>query len=85
MNLTKVKFEKCSLKESVFSNSKLQKVKFSECDLSQCQFHQSDLSYADFSTSRNYFMSADSNKLHQAVFSLPEAVSLLANLDIKLK
>lgn len=85
MNLTKVGFSGCSLVESVFSNVKLQRVKFDECDLSGCQFHNSDLSHSDFSTAKNYFISADSNKLHQAIFSLPEAASLLANLDIKLK
>lgn len=83
MNLTKVKFNSCSLVEAVFSDTKLKRVKFDDCDFERCQFHQSDMSHADFRTSRNYYISTDSNNLHKARFSLPEAVSLLANLDIK--
>ncbi len=60
-------------------------VKFEDCDFVGCQFHQTDLSSADFTTARNYFMNAESNKLKKTKFSLPEAVSLLANLDIELK
>ncbi|SDL51830.1 Uncharacterized protein YjbI, contains pentapeptide repeats [Maridesulfovibrio ferrireducens] len=85
MNLGKVKFISCSMVEASFLNTKLVRVKFDDCDLKRCQFSQADLSSADFSTSRNYYMNASSNKLHKTVFSLPEAVSLLANLDIKLK
>ncbi len=85
MNLTKVKFNSCSLVEASFSHTKLARVKFDDCDLASCQFHQTDLTRADFSTSRNYYMNAETNKLSKTAFSLPEAVSLLANLDIELK
>ncbi len=85
MNLAKIKLVSCSMVETSFMNTKLARVKFDDCDLKNCQFHQNDLSYADFSTSRNYFINSSSNKLHKTVFSLPEAASLLANLDITLK
>lgn len=84
MNLTRVKFESCSLVDAAFSDTKLTKVKMADCDFAGCQFHQSDLSRADFSSSRNYFINAETNKLHKTKFSLPEAASLLANLDIEL-
>lgn len=84
MNLTKVKFESCSLKEASFSNCKLVNVKMDECDFSGCQFHKTDLSKADFSSSRNYYINAETNILKKTKFSLPEAVSLLANLNIEL-
>ncbi|NDV28023.1 pentapeptide repeat-containing protein [Desulfovibrio sp. JC010] len=83
-NLVKVKFSFCSLKDAAFSDCKLARVKFDDCDFAGCQFHQSDLTSADFSTSRNYFMNAETNNLRKAKFSLPEAVSLLANLEIEL-
>ncbi|WP_320171021.1 pentapeptide repeat-containing protein [Maridesulfovibrio sp.] len=85
MNLTKVGFEDCSLRDASFADCKLARIKFDNCDFSGCQFHQTDMSRADFSTSRNYFMNAETNKLTKTCFSLPEAVSLLANLDIVLK
>ncbi|WP_051677058.1 pentapeptide repeat-containing protein [Maridesulfovibrio frigidus] len=85
MNLAKMKFVSCSMIEAAFTNTKLTRVKFDDCDLARCLFSGADLSFADFSTSRNYYMDAESNKLHKTIFSLPEAVSLLGNLDIELK
>ncbi len=85
MNLRKFKFSSCSLVEASFFNTKLMHSVFDECDLSKCQFYQADLSFARFVTSRNYYMNATTNNLHKTEFSLPEAVSLLANLDIVLK
>lgn len=71
--------------DAAFSDCKLARVKFDDCDFAGCQFHQTDLSNADFTSSRNYFMNAETNKLKKTKFSLPEAVSLLANLEIELK
>jgi len=85
MNLSKKRFTSCDLSGSTFSNTKLNHTIFDDCDLSQCQFHQTDLRFANFSTSRNYFIKAESNRLGKTVFSLPEATSLLANLDIVLE
>lgn len=85
MNLSKYRFTSCMLSESTFSNTKLRYSVFDDCDLSRCQFHQADLTGADFSTSCNYYMNAEVNTLSKTIFSLPEAVSLLGNLDIVLK
>lgn len=85
MNLTRFRFVSCSFVEASFHNTKLVRSVFDDCDLLQCQFSQSDLSFADFTTSRNYYVNAATNTLHKTRFSLPEAVSLLANLDIVLK
>jgi fluoroquinolone resistance protein len=85
MNLSKYTFKNCSLRDASFMDTKLNHAIFEECDLKNCNFHKTDLRYADFSSSYNYFMSADTNRLHKTVFSLPEAVSLLSNFDITLK
>ena len=85
MNISKQSFISCDLSGSTFSNTKLKNAVFEDCDLTQCQFHQTDLSFADFSTSRNYYINAESNRLKKTIFTLPEAASLLANLDIVLK
>jgi fluoroquinolone resistance protein len=84
MNLARFTFTSCSLVEASFHNTKLRHANFDDCDLSGCMFSQADLSFADFTTSRNYYVNATENTLHKTRFSLPEAVSLLANLDIVL-
>jgi uncharacterized protein YjbI with pentapeptide repeats len=85
MNLTRFKFTSCSLEEASFQHTKLRHAVFDDCDLARCRFTQTDLSFADFTTSRNYFMDAEHNTLHKTRFSLPEAVSLLENLDIEIR
>lgn len=85
MNLTRFQFNSCSFVEASFHNTKLMHAVFDDCDLSGCLFSQADLSFADFRTSRNYRISAEQNTLRKTQFSLPEAVSLLVNLDIVLK
>jgi len=85
MNLSKYKFINCTLRDASFMDTKLAHAIFEECDLRNCTFHNTDLSHADFSSSYNYFMSADTNKCHKTMFSCPEAVSLLSNFDITLK
>lgn len=85
MNLSKFRFTSCSLVETLFHHTKLRYAVLDDCDLSGCQFSQADLSFADFTTSRNYYIDARENTLHKTEFSLPEAASLLNNLDIILK
>lgn len=85
MNLQRFAFRSCSLVESSFDHTNLRHAVFDDCDLSRCRFSQADLSHADFTTSRNYYVNAGENTLHKTRFSLPEAVSLLGNLDIVLK
>lgn len=85
MNLSKYKFVGCSFRDAAFMDTKLCHCVFEDCDLRNCTFHNTDLSHADFSSAYNYFINADTNKFNKATFSLPEAVSLLANFNITLK
>lgn len=82
MNLKKFTFTSCILTSSSFFNCQMQHAVFDDCDLAESQFYRTDLSFADFRSSRNYYMNVETNTLKQTRFSLPEAVSLLANLDI---
>ncbi|WP_320006402.1 pentapeptide repeat-containing protein [Maridesulfovibrio sp.] len=84
-NLTKVYFGSCSLRDASFADSNLACVKFDDCDFLGCQFHHTNLACSDFSSSRNYFINAETNEIKKAKFSLPEVLSLLANLEIELK
>lgn len=81
-SLVKFLFQDCSLQGAIFGNVNLKHAKFWGCDLEKCQFDNTDLSFSDFSTSRNYFIDTKANKLHKTKFSLPEAISLLKNLNI---
>jgi len=85
MNLSKYKFKNCSFCDASFMDTKLAHTVFEECDLRNCTFHNTDLSHADFSSSCNYFINAETNRFRKTIFSLPEAVSLLSNFDITLK
>ena len=85
INLAKFVFDSCSLDDAVFSRAVLTNTVFNDCSLKGCSFSHSDLTNADFSTSYDYFVSSETNKLRKTVFSLPEATSLLKNFDIILK
>jgi len=82
MKLAKFTFKDCDLHDALFTNTNLKHALFSNCDLQGCQFENTDLSFSDFSTSKNYFIDAKSNKLYKTKFSLPEAASLLKNFNI---
>ena len=44
-----------------------------------------NLSSADFSGAQNYQIDANENTIKKAIFSLPEALSLLSTFDIKIQ
>lgn len=67
-----------------FREADLSQADFSGTDLSECLFNQTNLSQADLSQARNYLIDPANNELKGARFSLPEAMSLLYNMDIEL-
>ena len=83
-NLKNSTFNKCSIREACFIESDLKSVKFKDCDLYRTLFERSNIEKADFTTSRNYFIDLDKNKVKGARFSLPEASNLLLKYDIKI-
>ncbi|SKA92193.1 Pentapeptide repeat-containing protein [Paucidesulfovibrio gracilis DSM 16080] len=84
LGLAEFSFTSCSLLNASFFNTRLTRAVFEDCDLAGCRFTDADLSFADFKTARNYHINAETNTLHKTIFSMPEAVSLLSNLDIVL-
>ena len=82
MDLQRYEFSNSNFKGSSFTHSNLNRAKFINCDLTDCLFHNTKLYKTDFSTSYNYYISADANNISGAIFSLPEAASLLQNFDI---
>ncbi len=84
MSLQGTIFRKSRFDGTYFSNTNLSKAQFLDCDLNKCIFHNTVLDKTDFSTSYNYFINSEANNLTGAIFSLPEAASLLGNFKIKL-
>jgi fluoroquinolone resistance protein len=78
-------FNRCSIREACFIEANLKSAKFQECDLCRTIFDQANIEKADFSTSKNYFIDLDKNKVKGARFSLPEAVNLLLKYEIEIK
>jgi uncharacterized protein YjbI with pentapeptide repeats len=76
--------EECVAKDVDFREADLSKADFAGTDLSESLFIKTNLSEADLSGARNYRIAPGQNELEGARFSLPEAMSLLYNLDIVL-
>ena len=82
------------IKKTSFRNSKLEEVDFTECDLTSAVFDSCDLTRAafdhtvlekaDFTTSFNYSIDAEINRVKKARFSLPGVTGLLHKYDIEI-
>ena len=87
-------FYKRSLKKTVFKNSELKEADFAEadltsavfdnCDLSQAVFDHTILEKADFSTSYNYSIDPEINRIKKAKFSILGISGLLGKYDINI-
>jgi hypothetical protein len=67
-----------------FREADLSQADFAGTDLTGSLFSNTNLTEADLSDARNYHIAPGQNVLTRAKFSLPEALSLLYNLDIAL-
>ena len=84
MNLTKFKFSGSVIQRSMFAKCNLVSADFEKCDLLDTEFFQCDMRKANFKEASGYKVDIFGCKLQDAKFSLPEAVSLLGDLKIKL-
>jgi uncharacterized protein YjbI with pentapeptide repeats len=75
-------FKRCILQETSFIETNLNSAKFLDCDLTRATFDRANLEKADLSTSRNYIINPEINKLKKTKFSMPDVLGLLSNLDI---
>ena len=75
-------FNNCKLNEVSFIETNLTSAKFLNCDLEKAIFDRTNLEKADFSTSQNYTINPELNKLKKTKFSMPDVIGLLHNLDI---
>ena len=84
LDLTKVEFEKCSLKDVDFSGAKLNLSHFKEANLENAVFNQCDLQQANFIDAVNYWIDPRYNKLKGAKFSMPNAITLFEAMGIEI-
>jgi len=84
LSLPGVQIKGCLAADVDFREADLSKADFSDSDLDQSLFANTNLGKADFRTARNYHIAPGQNVLKGARFALPEAMSLLYNLDIDL-
>ena len=82
LKLAGIKIIKCEAKEVDFIEVDLSDGDFKNTDFEQSVFFKTNLTKADFSGARNYLIDIKTNTLKKTRFSLPEAMSLLTNLDI---
>lgn len=85
LNLHHIQIRDCFAGEVNFEEANLTQAIFFGTDLQKARFHNCDLTKADFSSAKNYAIDYKYNKLKKAVFSFPEAMALLAGLDVVLK
>jgi len=82
------------IKKTIFRDTKLEEVDFTECDLPGSVFENCDLARAtfdhtilekaDFTTSFNYSLDPEINRIKKARFSLPDVIGLLHKYDIEI-
>lgn len=85
LNLQRIQIKDCAALEVDFREADLSQANFGGSDLAGSLFLNTNLTGADLSRARSYNIAPDKNKLSRARFSLPEAISLLHNLDIVLE
>lgn len=84
MNLKRVAITGCTAQEVDFSEADLTGANCTGTDFHNSRFWHTNLTEADLTDAHDYAISPSLNTLKQTRFSLPEAMSLLYNLDIVL-
>jgi uncharacterized protein YjbI with pentapeptide repeats len=85
LDLRQMKFINSLIKDTGFEECNLERALFETCDLEQTVFLNNNLQKANFETSKNYLIDPKQNDIKNAQFSLPEALSFLSLLPIKIK
>ena len=82
LTLQRSLIRKCIAKEVDFSDADLKLADCTYTDFENSRFSNTDLTEADLRGATNYFIVPHLNILKKTKFSLPDALSLLYNLDI---
>ena len=82
LSLKGIQVKDCVAVDVDFREADLSQADFTGTDLSESMFSSTNLSEADLSRACNYLIDPGQNVLKGAKFSMPEAMSLLYNMDI---
>ena len=85
MNFRNFSFKSNDIEESLFVDCNLIDSNFQGCKLDDTEYIRCDLQGANFKNAEGYMVDVLSCKLKNAVFSMPDAMSLLSSLNIKIK
>ncbi len=85
LDLRQMKFINSLIRDTGFEECNLEKSLFDMCNLEQTVFINNNLKKSNFETSKNYLIDPKQNDLEKAQFSLPEALSFLSLLPIKIR
>lgn len=85
VNLKKTVFENTKLREVDFTKSDLTSSIFNNCDFTGAIFINTCIEKSDFSSSYNYVLDPDVNRIKKAKFGLPGVLGLLAKYDIEIQ
>ncbi len=84
LELKELVLRRCRARGTDFLEAKVVEADFRGTDFEGARFHGTDLKGADFRETTNYAIDARANALRGARFDLPEAVSLLRSLDVRI-
>ena len=79
------KFYECLLQQVDFTRAELTSSVFDNCDFKGATFEETQLEKVDFSSSYNYVIDPEINKIKKAKFSIPEVLGLLRKYNIEVK
>ena len=90
VNFSQIRWKKavvkeCEASDSDFRGTQLVGADFRGTKFRACRFHTADLSKADFSGAEGYDLDLQTENLKKAIFSLPEALNLLAPFDLEIR
>ncbi len=85
LDLRQMKFINSLIKDTGFEECNLEHALFENCNLEHTVFVNNNLKKSNFETSKNYLIDPKYNNMSNAQFSLPEALSFLSLLPIKIK
>ena len=82
--IKKTIFKDCSMQEVDFTETDLSSSTLSNCNLKDAKFENTILERADLSSSYNYSIHPEMNRIKRAKFSYPGVIGLLDKYDIDL-
>ena len=85
LNLRHNKIISCNVSEVDFEKTNLQSVDFKDTDLLNVTFSNTNLKDTNLAQAKNYNINQNSNYIKQTKVSLPEAISFLIFLNLKLQ